>query len=65
MVDKRRSAKWLEEWILDPDSHFKDADVQALYKRFKLKMPNQNVSKEDVKKIIDYMKAKSKKAMEG
>ncbi len=65
MVDKRRSDKWLEEWILDPDSHFKDADVQALYKRFKLKMPNQNVSKDDVKKIIEYMKAKSKKAMEG
>ncbi len=65
MVDKRRTEKWLEEWILDPDSHFKDADVQALYKRFKLKMPNQNVSKDDVKKIIEYMKAKSKKAMEG
>jgi len=65
MVDKRRTEKWLEEWILNPDSHFKDADVQALYKRFKLKMPNQNVSKEDVKKIIDYIKAKSEKAMKG
>jgi hypothetical protein len=32
---------------------------------YKLKMPNQNVSKEAVDKIIQYMKEKTKKAMEG
>ncbi len=59
MVDKRRDDKWLTEWILNPDSHMKDADVEAMRQRYKLAMPNQNVSKEDVTKIIKYLKAKS------
>ncbi len=65
MVDKRRNDKWLQEWILNPDSHFKDDDIQSMYRKFKLKMPNQNVDKDGVKKIIEYLKAKSKKVMEG
>lgn len=64
MINMRRTDKWLEEWILDPDSHFNDPDMQAMFKMYKLKMPNQNVSKEDVSKIIQYMKEKTKKAME-
>jgi cytochrome c5 len=59
MVDKRRDDKWLTEWIMDPDSHMKDADIEAMRQHYKLAMPNQNVTKADVKKIIAYMKAKS------
>jgi nitrous-oxide reductase len=60
MVDIRRDDKWLTEWITNPDSHMKDADIEAMRQRYKLAMPNQNVSDADVKKIIAYMKAKTK-----
>ena len=59
MVEKRRDDKWLKEWILDPDSKMKDADIEAMRQQYKLAMPNQNVSEEDVTKIIAYLKAKS------
>ncbi len=58
-VHKRRSDEWLREWILDPEAKFNDADIQAMIKYYKLRMPDQNVDPEDVDKIIEYMKAKS------
>ena len=64
MIELRRDDKWLEEWILDPDSKMKDTDIEAMRQHYKLAMPNQNVSKEDATKIIAYMKAKSKEVME-
>ena len=63
MVDKRRSEKWLKEWILDPETHMKDPDIEAMRQRYKLAMPNQNVSEEDVVKIIDYLKARTEQVM--
>ncbi len=59
MIDKRRSAEWIEAWILDPESKMKDADIEAMRQRYKLAMPNQHVSKEDAKKIMEYMVAKT------
>jgi len=59
MVDTRRDDKWLKEWILNPESKYKDDDIEAMRQQFKLAMPNQNVSKEDVTKIIAYLKAKT------
>ena len=64
MVDKRRSDKWLQEWIHNPESHMKDPDIEAMRQRYKLAMPNQNVDKDDVNKIIAFLKAKSKQIME-
>lgn len=59
MVDKRRDDKWLKAWILNPQSKMKDKDIEAMRQRYKLAMPNQNVSEKDVNKIIAYLKAKS------
>ncbi len=63
MVDKRRSDQWLKEWIVDPETHMKDADIEAMRQQYKLAMPNQNVSKEDVEKIITYLKLKTEQVM--
>lgn len=60
MVDLRRDDKWLKEWIMDPESKMKDADIEAMRQHYKLAMPNQNVSEEDANKIIAFLKAKSK-----
>ncbi len=64
MIELRRDDKWLEEWILDPESKMKDTDIEAMRQHYKLAMPNQNVSEEDVTKIIAYMKVKSKEVMD-
>jgi len=63
MVDKRRTDKWLTEWIVDPESHMKDADIEAMRQQYKLAMPDQNVSDDDVKKIITYLKRKTEQIM--
>ncbi len=64
MVDKRRSDKWLKSWIMDPKKHYSEPDIEAMRQRYKLAMPNQNVTSEDADKIIQFLKAKSKKYME-
>jgi hypothetical protein len=28
MVDKRRNDQWLKEWIVDPETHMKNADIE-------------------------------------
>jgi hypothetical protein len=63
MVDKRRSDEWLKSWIMNPKPHFKEADIEAMRQKYKLAMPNQNVSEEDVVKIIKYLKAKSEQVL--
>lgn len=59
MVDKRRTEEWLKSWIMDPESHFKEADIEAMRQRYKLAMPNQNVSEADAPKIIKYLKLRT------
>jgi nitrous-oxide reductase len=63
MIDKRRSDDWLKSWITNPKKHYGEADIEAMRQKYKLAMPDQNVSNEDVKKIIQYLKAKSAKVM--
>ena len=63
MVDKRRSDDWLKSWITNPKKHYGEADIEAMRQKYKLAMPDQNVSDKDVKKIIQYLKAKSAKVM--
>jgi len=46
MVHKRRSKEWLRSWILNPEKHYNEPDIQAMYKRYKLRMPNQHVAEE-------------------
>ena len=59
MVDKRRSDTWLKSWIMHPEKHRKEADIEAMRQKYKLAMPNQNVSEQDIGKIIEFLKAKS------
>ena len=63
MVDKRRNDEWLTSWITNPEHHMKDADIEAMRQKYKLAMPDQNVSDEDVKKIITYMKLRTQQIM--
>ena len=63
MVEKRRNDEWLKSWILEPEKHLQEADIEAMRQKYKLAMPNQNVSEEDVVKIIEYIKAKSAEVM--
>jgi len=41
----------------------KDADIEAMRQQYKLAMPDQNVSDEDVKKIITYLKLRTQQIM--
>jgi nitrous-oxide reductase len=59
MVDKRRTDEWLKSWLINTEEHLGEADIEAMRQKFKLAMPNQNVSEEAAEKIIEYMKAKS------
>ena len=63
-IGKRRDAKWLKEWILDPESKYKDADIEGMRQYYKLAMPNQHVDPKDIDKLIKYMEAKSKQVEE-
>jgi len=59
-VTSRRDAKWLKDWILNPESKYKDADIEGMRQYYKLAMPNQNVDPKDIDKLIKYMELKSK-----
>ena len=64
MVDKRRTDKWLKSWLMNTEHHMNEADIEAMRQKFKLAMPNQNVSDEAADKIIEFMKAKSRMSLE-
>lgn len=63
LVDKRRTADWLKSWIMNPQKHMSEPDIESMRQRYKLAMPNQNVSEKDVEKIISYMKLKTAQIM--
>ncbi len=50
------SAKWVADFIKAPEKMYKDPYVDALINSFNLKMPNQHMSEEDIKDIIEYFK---------
>lgn len=63
MVHKRRSDEWLKSWIMNPEKHMQENDIEAMRQKFKLAMPNQNVSSEAADKIITYMKLRSEEKL--
>jgi hypothetical protein len=63
LVDKRRDDKWLRSWIMNPQKHMQEPDIAHMRQKYKLAMPNQNVSEEDVEKIILYMRLKTAQFM--
>jgi nitrous-oxide reductase len=50
------SAKWVADFIKAPEKMYKDPYVDAMINSFNLKMPNQHMTDEDVKNIIEYFK---------
>ncbi len=48
--------KWVSNFILDPEKMYKDPYVKGMIDYFNLKMPNQHMSKEETKDIIEYLK---------
>ncbi|MEO0145010.1 MAG: cytochrome c [candidate division WOR-3 bacterium] len=59
-IHKERSEEWLIAMITNPDSMLKnDSIAKALLKEYGTPMTNQNVSVEEAKAIIEYIKSLS------
>lgn len=48
--------KWVADFILKPESKYKEPYVEGMINYFNLKMPNQHMDKDEVKDIINYLK---------
>jgi nitrous-oxide reductase len=48
--------KWVADFILDPKSKYEDPYVKSMIDYFNLRMPNQGMSEQQVKDIIEYLK---------
>ncbi|MEA3457026.1 MAG: c-type cytochrome, partial [Campylobacterota bacterium] len=48
--------KWVAEFIKNPEHKYNDEYVKSMINYFNLKMPNQNMSDQEIKDIIEYMK---------
>jgi nitrous-oxide reductase len=48
--------KWVAEFIKNPEHKYNDEYVKSMINYFNLKMPNQGMSDQEIKDIIEYMK---------
>ena len=48
--------KWVADFIKKPEDKFEDPYVKGMIDYFNLKMPNQHMSEEEIKNIIEYFK---------
>ena len=56
-VTERRSEKWITSWLHSPETMLaKDDTAKALLARFKLPMPNQNLSDTDITRLLKYFR---------
>ena len=56
-VSRRRSDAWLARWLKSPDEMLKvDADAKALLDKYKVPMPDQNLSEGEIREFIAYFK---------
>ena len=56
-VSMRRTAQWMENQILHPDVMVKDDPIShALFGEFALQMPNQGLTPDEAKAVIEYFK---------
>jgi nitrite reductase (NO-forming) len=54
-VTKRQNVAWLTRWLKNPDEMLKtDPDAKKLLGKYKVPMPNQNMSEEGIKQVIAY-----------
>lgn len=64
-VTERREADWLIRWITAPDTMvFTDPIAMELLKEYFVPMPNQNVSEDEARAIIEYIKKQDLKMSE-
>jgi len=56
-VTKRRDAAWIARWLKSPEQMLQsDAMAKDLLGKYKLAMPNQNLSESEIKEFIEYFK---------
>jgi nitrite reductase (NO-forming) len=56
-VSKRRNDSWLARWLKSPEQMLQgDPDVKAMLDKYKVPMPNQNLSDQEIKEYIAYFK---------
>ncbi len=48
--------KWVKDFIMKPETMYKDPYVKGMIDYFNLKMPNQHMSEKETKDIIEYLK---------
>jgi nitrite reductase (NO-forming) len=54
-VARRRTDAWLERWLTSPETMLASDDTaKALLKRYPLPMPNQNLSPQDIQRLLKY-----------
>jgi nitrite reductase (NO-forming) len=56
-VSKRRSEAWIAKWLKSPEQMLQsDADAKAMLDKYKVPMPNQNLSDEEIREFAAYFK---------
>lgn len=53
---KRKDEKWVYEFTMDPESKFNEPYTKGMIHYFNLRMPNQHMTSDETKDIIEYMK---------
>ena len=53
---KRKGEQWVYEFTMDPDSKFNEPYTKGMIHYFNLRMPNQHMTSEETKDIVEYMK---------
>ncbi len=62
-VSQRRTASWIENQILHPDKMTKEDPIaKDLFAKFLLQMPNQGVTADEARALIEYFKEKDQPA---
>ena len=57
-VTKRRQPVWIMNMITNVDMMLeKDAEAQKLLEQCMVRMPNQNIGKEDARKVLEFMRS--------
>jgi len=56
-VSKRRNDSWLVKWLKSPEQMLQaDADAKSMLDKYKVPMPNQNLSDEEIRQYVAYFK---------
>lgn len=56
LLRHENGAKWVKEFIMNPEKKYEDPYVKGMIDYFKLRMPNNNVNSKDADNIIEYLK---------